>query len=196
MVSSSEIEEMIVQLHRDGRTIREISKIVHKNFSYLGAVLRKRLPDEYDNNDSEKSSLETQALKLFYKGKSPAYVAIKLAMKPEDVNKLYLQYLQLEGLGSLVNIHHELGDSLPSYVQSYKKISQSGMSINRVIGVIQNQDRIPEIEKQYNELRQNVQSLCDIKFAVTGEINRLKNQILPLQNYLDSLNYRYRRSQV
>ncbi|MEP6576532.1 MAG: hypothetical protein ABJB85_08905 [Nitrososphaerota archaeon] len=116
MVSSSEIEELIVRLHKEGKTTREISKIVRKNFTYIGAVLKKRFPDEYSNEDnSKKTSLETQALKLFYKGKGPVYVAIKLGMKPEDVNKLYLQYLKLEGLDSLIKMHDELGDSLPSF---------------------------------------------------------------------------------
>ncbi len=194
-MSSSQIEELIVRLHKEGKTIREISKIVRKNFTYIGAVLRKRFPDEYPSNDKNKmTSLETQALKLFYKEKSPAYVAIKLNMKPEDINKLYLQYLQMEGLQYLTNTYDELGDSLPSFVQSYKKLQQSGISVDRVISVVQNLQQIPQIEKQYKELCDNVQNLYQLKFSITGEINRIRNQIIPLQNYLTSLYYQYSRS--
>ncbi len=194
MVSSSETEELIVRLHKEGKTIREIAKIIRKNFTYIGAVLKKTFPDEYSNEDnSKKTSLETQALKLFSKRKGPAYVAIKLNMKPEDINKLYLQYLQMEGLQYLTNTYDELGDSLPSFVQSYKKMQQSGISVDRVISVVQNLQQIPQIEKQYKELCDNVQNLYQLKFSVTGEVNRIRNQIIPLQNYLNSLIYQYRR---
>jgi hypothetical protein len=50
-------------------------------------------------------------------------------------------------------------------------------------------DEIPQVENQYNELRGNVQQLVQIKASVTYETNRLKNQIIPLQNYLNSLRY-------
>ncbi len=192
MVSRFDTEEHIAKLHKEGKTTREISKAVHKNFSYIGTVLRKRFPDEYPSEDnSKKTSLETQALKLFYKEKGPVYVTIKLPMKPEDVNKLYLQYLQMEGLQSLVNMHNELRDSLPSFVKSYKKILQSGLSIDKVISIVQNQSQMPQIEKQYNELCENVRNLYQLKFSVTGEINRLRNQIMQLQNYLSSLKSQY-----
>jgi hypothetical protein len=41
MVTSDEIEEQIAELHKERKTSKEISKIVHKNFTFIGAVLRK-----------------------------------------------------------------------------------------------------------------------------------------------------------
>ncbi len=114
-------------------------------------------------------------------------------MKPEEANKLYLQYLRLEGLEFLTKIYDELGDSLPTFVESYKKMQQRGIRVDRVISVVQNLQQIPQIEKQYKELCENVQNLYQLKFTVTGEVNRLRNQIIPLQNYFYSLNYQCRR---
>jgi YesN/AraC family two-component response regulator len=62
--SITEIEELIVQLHNEGKTMREIAKVVHKNFTYIGAILRRRFPEEFIDNS--KSNKETKALKLFY----------------------------------------------------------------------------------------------------------------------------------
>ena len=122
-MSNAEIEEQIVRLHKEGKTIREISKVVRKNFTYIGAVLRRRFPDEYVNNDNSKTiSKETQALKLFKKEKDLVYVMTKLDMKPEEVKKLYLEFESLQGLPSLKDIHNEIGNSMPSFVQAYKKI--------------------------------------------------------------------------
>ena len=71
--------------------------------------------------------------------------------------KLYLEFLSLQGLPSLKDIHNELGNSVPSFVQAYKKIMQSGIGIDKVIRIAEILDEIPQIENQYNELRENVQ---------------------------------------
>ena len=190
MASNTEIEELIVQLHKEGKTIREISKVVRKNFTYIGAVLRRRFPDEYGNNDNSKTiSKETQSLKLFKKGKDLVCVVTILDIKPEDVRKLYLEFLSLQGLPSLTDMHNELGNTLPSFVQAYKKIIQSGIGIDKVMRIAEILDDMPQIESHYNEIRGNVQQLFQLKFSVTGDINRLKNQTIQLQNYFDSLSY-------
>jgi hypothetical protein len=59
MVTVSEIEEQIADLHKQGKTSKVISKVVHKNYTYIGAVLRKRFPEEY--TDSCTTNRETQA---------------------------------------------------------------------------------------------------------------------------------------
>ena len=48
--------------------MREISKMIHKNFTYIGAVLRKRFPEEYIDNC--RTNRETQALKVFTEKKT------------------------------------------------------------------------------------------------------------------------------
>ena len=164
MASNGETEELIVRLHKERKTTREISKEVHKNFTYIGAVLKRRFPDEYVNNDNGKTiSKETQALKLFKKGKDLVYVVTKLDMKPEDVRELYLEFLSVQGLPSLKDIHNELGNTLPSFVQAYKKIIQSGIGIDNVTRIAEILDEIPKIENHYNELRENVQAALSIK---------------------------------
>ncbi len=96
MASNTEIEELIVQLHKEGKTMREISKMVHKNFTYIGAVLRKRFPEEY--TDSCTMNRETQALKLFSEKRTPTQVAIELGSSTDETEKFYTNFWRLEGL--------------------------------------------------------------------------------------------------
>ena len=79
-------------------------------------------------------------------------------MKPEDVRKLYLEFLSLQGLPYLKDIHNELGNSLPSFVQAYKKIVRSGIGVDKIIRIAEIRDEMPQLENQYNELRENVQA--------------------------------------
>ena len=160
------------------------------SFSRISEII-----NEYEGINSEKKvpvSKETKALKLYSKGKDLVYVATKLDMTPEGVRKLYLEYQSLQGLPSLTDMHKEIGNFVPSFIQAYKKIVQSGTGIDKVIKIAEILDEIPKIENHYNELRENVQQLCQLKFGLTGDVNRLRNQIIQLHNYFNSLNYQYK----
>ena len=62
----------------------------------------------------------------------------------------------------------------------------------KLVRTTENLDQIPHIQNQHNELRDDVQKLSQLKFGLTGDVNRLKNEIISLQNYFDSLSYQYK----
>lgn len=193
MVSSSEIEELIVRLHKEGKNIREISKNdrVHKNFTYIGEVLKRRFPEEYPSNDNnnKKTSLETQALTLFSKGKDLLYVATHLDMKPEDVKKLYLEYLDLKGLYDLTKFYHEQRGQFLSFVQFYNDIKSKGISTLKVIGLAELVDKIPDVEMQFKEKSESIQGMLQQDQFLSREINRLRTEKNKLESYNYSLNF-------
>ena len=54
-------------------------------------------------------------MELFYNNKTPIEVAIELDLDPKDVEKIYINYLGLNGLHQLVIINKELGQNLLIY---------------------------------------------------------------------------------
>ena len=50
--------------------------------------------------------------------------------------------------------------------------------MDKVIRTTQNLDQT-YIQNQFDELRDDVQKLCQLQFSLTGDVNRLKNQIIP-----------------
>ncbi len=198
MVSSSEIEELIVQLHKEGQNIREISKNnrVHKNFTYIGAVLKKRFPEEYPKEDnSKKTSQETQAIILFSKEKDLVYVTTHLDMKPEDVKRLYLEYLDLKGLYDLTKFYHEQRGQFLSFVQFYNDIKSKGISTLKVIGLAELVDKIPGVEVQFKEKSESIQGMLQQEQSIAQEINRLENTVITFQKYISTLNFEYENKQ-
>jgi hypothetical protein len=190
MLTREEKEILVIELYKEGKTIREIAKEVHMSFSRISEII-----NEYEGINSEKKvpvSKETKALKLSSNGKDLVYVATKLDMKPDDIRKLYLEYQSLQGLPFLKDMVNEIGNSLPSFVQAYKKIVRSGIDIDKVVRTTENLDQIPHIQNQHNGLRADVQKLSQLKFGLTGDVNRLKYEIISLQNYFDSLSYQYK----
>jgi hypothetical protein len=186
-VSNEETEEHIVRLHKEGRTTREISKIVHKNFTHIGAVLRRRFPEEYVNNNSTTTSIETQAVDLFAKGKGPIYAVRKLNMKIEEAKKLYSDYLDATNHHTLTQVYKEVGETLPIFLKH--KIREANVGVDNVANVVELIDKIPHIENQYKEVSDNLRITIEQEHRVMNEISRLEREKTALQNYNTSLGF-------
>ena len=129
MASSTEIEELIVQLRKEGKTMREISRLIRKNFTYIGAVLRKRFPEEY--NDNRTSNKETQALKLFTEKRTPTQVAIELGSSTDETEKYYTNFWRLEGLYELYNIYKEYTRNLREFLHFLNQLRDRKVTTRR-----------------------------------------------------------------
>jgi hypothetical protein len=137
MVTTDEIEELIVKLHKEHKTTREIAKVVHKNFSYVGAVLKKRFPEEYADDNA--ISKEIQALKLFSLGKTATQVAIELNEIPDHVEEYFVNYWRLERMQSLCKIYRINKKALPNLLRLYKLLEKKNISpsmYKQVIGLV------------------------------------------------------------
>ena len=87
-----EKKNLVIQLHQEGKTQREIAKTAHMSVRDISRIIRKLegIPEE--------KSIETQALDLFYQGKKPIEVAVGLNLNAQKTSKLYKDYLKLERL--------------------------------------------------------------------------------------------------
>lgn len=163
MVTTDEIEDLIVKLHNEHKTTREISKAVHKNFSYVGAVLRKRFPEEY--SDDNIISKETQALKLFSLKRTPTQVAIELNESTDNVEKYFNNFWRLEGMKSLYRIYLENKKAVPYLVRLYnlfkKKVIPPRM-YNQVFDLVEK-----EIFREDDQA-----SLSDVRVYSAEELER------------------------
>src|SRR5689334_15998495 len=113
--SREEREQEVVELYKQGKTMREIAQEVHMSFGSIGSIIRK-LNGEEDNKEEGGEqqkvidlSKETLAFKLFYEGKTSVQVVIDLDIKPEEAETLYLEFLRLSGLDKLVIMYKESG---------------------------------------------------------------------------------------
>ena len=74
-----EKKKLVIKLHRQGRTIREIAHTVRISFSDIGKIIR--MINDQNNNDGidlKDKSIETRATYLFSIGKTPLEIAIEL----------------------------------------------------------------------------------------------------------------------
>jgi orotate phosphoribosyltransferase-like protein len=82
-----EKEKKVIELHKEGKTLKEIATEVHMSFRDISKIIKeyekkKRLESKKEENNQfsqiKKPSISSQAFKLFSDGKKPTEVAIIL----------------------------------------------------------------------------------------------------------------------
>ena len=102
-----EKEKRVIELHLEGKTIRDIAKEIHMGFNDIGRRIKtyekqqaakalKEKPKSDSSNIKKKPSKSSQAFKLFREGKKPTDVAIDLEIPARKAVKLWSQFLKLE----------------------------------------------------------------------------------------------------
>ncbi len=97
MLSERDIKKKkIIEMYRNGSSIRDIAKQVHMSFSDIGQIIRESTGQKKKEPTPEKSNT-TKAFNMFSKGKTVIDVIINLDLKPEEAQNIYSNYLRLRG---------------------------------------------------------------------------------------------------
>ena len=100
-----EKENRVIELHLAGKTIRDISKVVHMSFRDIAKIIkvyerkiRLQVKREESNQSTQpkKPPISTLAFKLLRDGKKLTDVAIDLEIPARKALKLWNQFLRLE----------------------------------------------------------------------------------------------------
>ena len=93
-------EQLVIKLHQEGKTIREIASAAHISLTDIGTIIRRidggDNDDTVETKDIKKKSRETKALYLFSNGKKPIDVAMELDLSASEVHDMLEEYLGLK----------------------------------------------------------------------------------------------------
>jgi hypothetical protein len=121
ILNKKEKEQLVVKLHQENKTIRQIAEIVHMNFKDIGTIIKRidgQTNDEVDIDVSNKSK-STQALFLYERGKKPIDVAIELDISYAEVEELQQEYWALKKLGELALVYLEIRSHLGLFLRLF-----------------------------------------------------------------------------
>jgi transcriptional regulator len=135
-----EKKNLVIQLHQEGKTQREIAKTVHMSVRDISKIIRK-----IDGIPEEKS-IETEALDLFYQGKKPIEVAVELNLNAQKISKLYKDYLKLEGFHKLVSVYDQINGNLNLFLKLYYAIIQNGIKPNEIVNLVKNSNELASLK--------------------------------------------------
>jgi hypothetical protein len=174
ITSREEKERRVIELYKQGKTIREIAKEVHMSFASIGSITKK-----VNGEDKTKVlSIDTQALKLFSQDKKPLEVAIALDLSANQVEELYKQFWRLNDLHQLTLIYEEIKQYLPEFLQLFKIIKENKMDNKKdIVNALKYADQLPCLENEFQTLLNQIGMLKNKKMVSQTDLVFFQKQI-------------------
>ena len=196
ILNKKEKEELVVKLHQENKTIRQIAEKVHMSFKDIGAII-KRIDGRDNESDLDLSnkSKATQALFLYEQGKKPVEVAIELDIPYTEVEELQQEYWALKELGDLALVYYEIRNDLDLFLglfhimKKHRLINQKDIQTMLRYAAFD----LPSLENKIRKLTNDIIELELMKKDLDNTIMLQRAQLFDLgqaitkyQNILDS----------
>ena len=127
ILNKKEKEELVVKLHQENKTIRQIAEILHMSFKDIGSIIRRidGKDDDDEGIDLSKKSKTTQAMYLFKSGKKPLEVAIDLDISASEIEDILQEYWVLNQLDELALVYYEIRNDLDLFLRLFHMMKKN-----------------------------------------------------------------------
>ena len=171
-------EQLVIKLHQEGKTIRDIALAAHLSFSDIGAIIRKidgRNSDDgvEDKIDIKNKTSETKALFLFANGKKPIDVAIELDLSASEVQNMLEEFWTLNDLHELAFAYDEIKSYLPSFLKLFHCLKERRMLDEKHISKF-----LRYANYDLSDLANRVECLSNEIINLEGQKRSLMNKVI------------------
>ncbi len=195
MLNRKQKEELVIKMLKEEYYLREIAKAAHMSFSDIGEIKRRIFGESASDKKKKKRSKVAQALQLFSENKTPTQVSIKLDFDPKEVEKVYLDYLRINGLNNLVKIYQQLGENhLQGFVKFYWSFIEAGVDNKIITHILSIADDMPDLEHKIKQLQHEIKELevqkqkkKEYLQCLNGQIEKTNNIIYAEDSRLEDL---------
>ena len=185
-MNRQEKHQLVVQLYNEGKTMRDIAKEAHMSFGDIGTIIKK-INQEPEPKRMIKSQ-ESQALKLFNKGKEPVDVAITLDLPAAKAESIYKQFLKLRGLSGMVNLYEEIKVDISLLARVYDTVKVYSLTKDDIINIVHYAPEHLYLKDDIKELQEQLDSLLDQKSNVKASLLSIKMKHKELSDQIDKYN--------
>jgi hypothetical protein len=190
-MNREEKERYVIQLYKEGKTVREIAELTHMSFRDIGAITKKVKSEAGErgplgDDDIESKSKATQAIKLFSELKSPVEVAIALDLPANQVRALYREYWELEGMYGLAQIHEEAKYDFHDLLRLHRIVQALGMEKHDIISAFEliKHNHLQTMQWKAGYLRSEINKLEWEKSNSKYHLSNLERMILESEEIL------------
>lgn len=182
VLNRREKEQLVIKLHREGKTIREIASVAHLSFSDIGSIIRKIDGKVDDGVDLKNKSPETKALSLFSSGKKPIDVAIELNLSASEVQNILEEFWVLNELDELALVYLEIKNHLTLFLRLFHIMKKNRLINQKDIQTVLRYAAfdLPSLE---NRIQRSTSDVIDMEWKK----KRLVDEVVKLNSYLSQL---------
>src|SRR5215472_10213316 len=185
-MNREEKERYVIQLYKEGKTVREIAELMHMSFRDIGITTNKAKSEAdrgrgqlEDDDDINSKSKTTQAIKLFSELKSPVEVTIELDLPADQVRARYREYWELEGMYGLSQIYDEAKYDLHDLLRLHRIVKVLGMEKHDIISAFEliKHNQLQTLEWKAGYLRSKINMLEWEKRSSMYHLSNLRRMI-------------------
>jgi hypothetical protein len=168
LLNKFEKEEKVIELHKQGKTIRQIAPIVRMSFRDISKIikayerkirLQAKRKESNQSNQPKKSPISTQAFKLFNDGKKLTDVAIDLEIPARKALKLWSQFLRLERMENCYEFYQEHSYDIPILLSINNFMKRNNVFGKDITNVLRQAKDVTNLNQTYSNLKTEINSL-------------------------------------
>jgi hypothetical protein len=162
MLNKQEKEKLVIMLHKEGKTIRQIASEAHISFTDIGKIIRKINGDndEILSDEMRGKSKSAQAMNLFLHGKRPIEVAIELDLSASEIEDMQQDFWVLNGIDELALVYLEIKNHLDLFLNLFHIMKKNKLinqkDIRTILGYAVD---LPALENKFRSLANTVLDL-------------------------------------
>jgi hypothetical protein len=204
MLNNVEKEKLVIDLYYNQRkNVRQIAQEARISFRGIAAIINKKeeaadvngdgsgngngiiaidnQQQQLGNGSSQSNQKSTQAYKLFSEAKKPVEVAIQLSLSEKEATRYYTEYWRLKRLYSLCHIYQESKGNLSYILKLFRLAKRQGITADNIEWFVNMVNigtyNIPDLQRQYVKLQDEVQVIDHQKVVSKAELDNMNNRV-------------------
>jgi len=185
ILSSKEKEKRVLECLEQNKSYREIQDLHHISSRDI-SLIAKKAKEKKDKEEEKKvqTSITSKAYKLYTKGNSPLHVATTLGIGALEAQKIYMDYLELDGCHHLVEVFQQFNrKTIRNFSKSYMT-KDNEIDEQKIIEAINISTSLTKIKEEYNNISSQLRNLRDQRNFYLSENKLLINKNLVLEDEL------------
>ena len=198
ILNKFEKEKKVIELHKEGKTLKEIAVILHMSFRDISKIIKKyenkiRLETKREENNQsnimKKPSLSSQAFILYQEGKKPSEVKVLLDIPFKKAMICWAQYLKSIRMFECFEFYQEFSYDIPTFLSIKNFIKRNNISGNNIANVLRTVNDVINLNQIISNLKAEIEGLKQMKNNFSLNKNTNYQPLLPLG--LPKYYYRY-----
>jgi hypothetical protein len=166
-----EKEERVIELHKEGKTIRTIAPLVHMSFGPISKIIKAydkkiELEKKRENNQestTKKLSLSSKAFILYQEGKQIEKVKVLLDISFKLAIRYWKQYLRSIRMFEAFEFYQVCQHDLPSLLIINNFIKENNINIHNIATVLRHAKDILGLQLRISILKHEIEELKQTK---------------------------------
>jgi hypothetical protein len=194
LLNKFEKEKKVIELHKEGSSIRDIAPVVHMSFRDISKITKeyerkKRLETKREENNQsspiKKLSISSRAFILFKEGKKIDEAKVLLDIPFKLTIRYWKQYLKSIGMFEAFEFYQDHSYAIPTLLSINTFMKRNNISGNDVVNVLREANDVINL----NQIISNLKSECETWQRVKNNHDNAPLEPLPKFNRHYSNNY-------